>query len=350
MNKTQNLVSLMGGALVGAAVMYLLDPELGRRRRRYIAEQTGEYLGPVGETLQSGWEKVAQGARSVGQTVAEKAQEYGQNLTDIAQDYGQRLSEHARDVGSGMSDRAGDAGDMLSDATHNLRRRGRSLLGWLRGKTEDYRGSASDVAENITDYGNRLWGQVSHLGKRIRRGARERMEAAREAAEPSTPVMPITMTAVGCCAIGAGLMFLMDPQRGRARRAWLADKLTSSVRRTGRSFYRTGQDLANRAYGTAVETRSKFQREPISSEQLLQRVRSEMGRAVSHPRLVQVMTDANGTVTLSGRVLASETDRLVSTVESIRGVRLVINRLEPKNTEQELNTGQNPTKQSVPQM
>lgn len=298
--KTQNLLSLLCGALAGAAAMYLLDPETGQRRRQLIRRQAGDYLGSAGETLQSGWEKVAHRARDVGGAVAHSA----------------------RDIGSAVADRA-----------------------------KEWTGAASEQAEDVTDYGNRLWGRVQQLGRRIGSRAEDLRDRARGAVERSTPLLPISLTGIGCCAIGAGLMYLMDPHRGHSRRARLADKITSFARRTRRSISRTGEDWRNRAYGMAAETRSKFQdRGPISSEQLLQRVRSEMGRAVSHPRLIQVMADANGTVTLTGRVLASESDLLISTVESVRGVNLVVNRMEVKNTEQELNAGQHPTQQSVPRM
>lgn len=298
--KTQNMIAWMCGALAGAAAMYLLDPETGQRRRQFIRRQAGDYLGSAGEAVQSGWEKVADRARDVGGAVADRA----------------------RDIGSAVAERA-----------------------------KEWTGAAGEQAEDITDYGNRLWGRVQQLGRRIGSHAEDLRDRARGAVEPSTPLLPISLTGVGCCAIGAGLMYLMDPDRGRSRRAWLTDKIASFARGTTRSVYRTGEDWRNRAYGMAVETRSKFQgRGPVSSEQLLQRVRSEMGRAVSHPRLIQVMADANGTVTLTGRVLASEANRLISTVESVPGVNLVVNRLDVKNTEQELNAGQNPTQQTVPRM
>lgn len=350
-NKTENMVALLGGALLGATAMYLLDPEMGRRRRKYIAEQAGDYLGSAGEAVQSGWEKVSDRARNLGGTIAGKAQDYGQRLTEMAQDYGQRLADQARGVGADVGGRARDAASSMSDTAEGVRRRGGRLFGWLRGQAEDYSDAASGVAENVTDYGNRLWNQVRGLGRRITGRAQDLAEEARGSAEPSSGLLPVALTGVGCCAIGVGMMYLMDPQRGRSRRAWLADKTTSFVRRTGRTFYRSGQDLANRAYGTAVETRNMLRRgEQISSEQLLQRVRTEMGRAVSHPRLVQVMCDANGTVTLTGSVLASEAGRLISRVESVPGVNLVVNRLDTKNTEQEMSTGRNPAQQGVPQM
>lgn len=304
--KTGNTISLLGGALLGAAAMYLFDPETGKRRRQSIRAQAGDYLGSAGETLHGGWEKVSHRAKDWGEAVAEKAH-----------DYRQRLSGMGRDLG---------------------------------GKAQEYSGAAGDVAEDVTDYGNQLWRRVRGLGKKLASRTDEALEA-RSAGGPSRPLLPISLTGVGCCAVGAGLMYLMDPHRGRARRAWLADKVASVVRGTGRSLHRRGEDLANRAYGMAHETRAKFQGGgPVSSEQLLQRIRSEMGRVVSHPRLIQVMTDANGTVTLTGRVLASEADKLISTIESVRGVNLVVNRCDVKQTEQEMEAGQEAGQPSSPRM
>lgn len=339
--KTENMLSLMGGALLGAAAMYLMDPEEGKRRRKYIAEHAGDYVGSAGEALQSGWDRVSDSARTIGQGAAGKAEEYGQKLSEMAQEYGQRLADHARGIGSNAADQADD-----------IRHRGSKLFGRYfrkaRNQASDYTGNVTD---QITDYSNRLWDQVRGLGNKVRGHADHAVHSARETiGEHTTPVLPITLTAVGCCAIGGGLMFLMDPQRGRSRRAWLIDKTTSFVRGTGQSFYKTGQHLANRAYGGVEELRGQYMSGgPTSSEQLLQRVRSEMGHMVSHPRLIQVMADANGSVTLSGQILVSEADRLVSRIESLPGVNLVINRLEVKTSEQDLGAG-NSASQRVPQI
>ena len=335
MRKTENLISLLGGALAGAAAMYLLDPELGKRRRRYIADQAGEYLHSTGEALQSGWETLGQRAHDVGQTITDKAQDYGSRLGDLAQDYASRAADQARGIG-----------DSAAEAAGGLRRSGWRLMDRLRGHVQD---RADDYSENVSDYGNRLWKRVRNIGNTLSRSASDAAERARHAVQPQRSAQPVILTGLGCCALGVGLMYLMDPQRGRARRAWLGDKFASLTRRTGRSFYRTGRDLANRAYGVAAETRGRFrQSQPLSSEQLLNRVRSEIGHVVSHPRLVQAMADANGCVTLSGRVLTSEAGRLVSTVESVPGVSLVVNRLDVKPNEQELQAGQE--QQGVAQM
>ena len=367
--KTENTMSLLGGALLGAAAMYLLDPEMGKRRRAYVADRASDAMDSTTDALQSGWSKVSDRAGDVTSTLGDKAREYSQRLSDAAQDYGSRLKDHASNVGSSLSDNAQDYGD---DLMHRARKTG---SGWrdrlrdigatiadrahLMGKhassrmgssADDYADRASDVADNVTEYTNHLWDQVRHLGKKVRSRASDMSDDADDLLprEHSTPVLPITATALGCAALGLGAMYLMDPRLGRSRRAWLSDKVQSLVRQTGKSFYHTGRHVANRAYGAAHEVSGQFQSGNVPSEQLLNRVRSEMGRVCSHPRLIQVMTDANGAVTLTGRVLTSEAATLIGTVESVPGVSVVINRLETVSGEQELHQAASSSTQNIP--
>src|SRR6476646_2383946 len=56
--------------------------------------------------------------------------------------------------------------------------------------------------------------------------------------------------------IGAGLMFLLDPQMGKRRRAVLRDKTYSLARHASAAVDRTARDLKNRTYGTVVSIKS----------------------------------------------------------------------------------------------
>src|SRR5262249_15900947 len=56
--------------------------------------------------------------------------------------------------------------------------------------------------------------------------------------------------------IGAGLMFLLDPQMGKRRRAVLRDKSLSLTHHASVAIDRTARDLRNRTYGTVVSIRS----------------------------------------------------------------------------------------------
>jgi gas vesicle protein len=134
------------------------------------------------------------------------------------------------------------------------------------------------------------------------------------------------LTGVG---LGAAAAFLLDPSRGNARRARIRDKATWASRKTRDGIDATARDLGNRARGIAAVTRSRFQPEAVEDEVLVERVRSRLGRASSHPRAIEV-TAANGDVTLSGPVLAHELDHVVAAVATVRGVCCVHSELEPR--------------------
>ncbi len=136
-------------------------------------------------------------------------------------------------------------------------------------------------------------------------------------------------TLIGGAALGAGLMYFLDPGRGRRRRAHVRDKAIHFWKRSGDALDTTGRNLRDRIVGLTAEARSVFGREEeeIDDRQLADRVRSRMGRIVSHPRAVDV-TVHHGRVTLSGPILHNEADRLVATVSGIGGVKGVENRLE----------------------
>jgi len=71
---------------------------------------------------------------------------------------------------------------------------------------------------------------------------------------------------LGAIGLGAGLMYILDPERGRRRRAVARDKVTSAFNRTGRAISKKSRDLSNRAYGLAAETGAFFRRDNQSPE------------------------------------------------------------------------------------
>lgn len=89
----------------------------------------------------------------------------------------------------------------------------------------------------------------------------------------------------------------------------------------------TSRDLANHARGFAAVAKRRFSGDASDDVVIVERVRSALGRVVSHPGSVVVTCD-EGLVTLSGPVLASEADKLVSEAGSVRGVQEVVDRLE----------------------
>lgn len=129
-------------------------------------------------------------------------------------------------------------------------------------------------------------------------------------------------------AIGAAATWVMDPDRGRRRRALMRDKAIRASRVTGEVLDTTMHDIYNRSRGIAVETRGwMLNSRPVDDNRLLERVRSRLGRVCSHPHAIDVEVQ-DGQVTLRGPALTAEVQNILSTAAGVRGVGSVINELE----------------------
>ena len=128
--------------------------------------------------------------------------------------------------------------------------------------------------------------------------------------------------------IGTGLMFLLDPDQGKRRRALLRDKCYWAARKTGEGVEVTARDLRNRTQGLVSEVQSRFSSAPVDDAVLVDRVRAKLGRIVSHPRAINV-TSQNGRVVLSGPILTTELPELLACLNSVSGAKEVINQLDP---------------------
>ena len=139
----------------------------------------------------------------------------------------------------------------------------------------------------------------------------------------------------GGLGLGAALMYVLDPERGRRRRALVRDKAVKATRKAGDSLGAHSRDWKNRAKGVAAEVSSLTRKEDASDPVLEERVRAEIGRVVSTPGAIEVVS-LGGIVTLSGAALASEVDDLISALRGVRGVEDVQNRLEMHATVDDL--------------
>jgi hypothetical protein len=131
--------------------------------------------------------------------------------------------------------------------------------------------------------------------------------------------------------LGAGVMYLLDPQAGGRRRALVRDKAVHVLRKAGEAAGKASCDLGNRARGLLAETSSKLRPENPDDQLLRERLRSKIGHVVSHPSAIDVTVE-DGHVILSGPILAAEVDRLLKAVRSVKGVEKVENRLEIHET------------------
>jgi len=132
---------------------------------------------------------------------------------------------------------------------------------------------------------------------------------------------------LGGIGLGATLMYLVDPDRGKRRRARMRDKLSRATHKVPDAISATARDISNRVQGMAAQATSVFSSEDVSDEVLVARVRSKLGRIVSHPSSIEVAAN-QGRVVLSGPVLAHETNDLLACVRAVPGVRAVDNLLD----------------------
>src|SRR5918995_3287655 len=117
------------------------------------------------------------------------------------------------------------------------------------------------------------------------------------------------LTMLGGVGLGAALMYAFDPYRGKRRRAGVRDKLVSATDKAADAVSATARDVRNRARGLYASSMS--QNEKATDEVLVARVRSKMGRVVSHPSAIEVSAD-QGWITLKGPILAHELNDLLT--------------------------------------
>jgi len=133
------------------------------------------------------------------------------------------------------------------------------------------------------------------------------------------------MSAAG---VGAGLMYLFDPDRGKKRRALVRNEAVHISRIAAAAAGKTRRDVRNHLLGAFAEVESLFLKNgPVSNDVLEARVRSKLGRVVSHPSAVEVKA-VDGLIILTGQILADEVHPLLDSVVSIKGVENIENRLD----------------------
>lgn len=127
--------------------------------------------------------------------------------------------------------------------------------------------------------------------------------------------------------MGAGLMYIFDRNQGRGRRARIKDQMVHARNELDDLVDTGSRDLRNRAKGWVASTKNLVSGEEVDDVVLIERVRAVLGRVVSHPHALRVEAE-NGTITLSGPILAHEVPELLAAAKKVRGVKGLINRLE----------------------
>jgi uncharacterized membrane protein len=126
--------------------------------------------------------------------------------------------------------------------------------------------------------------------------------------------------------LGLGVMYFLDPDRGRRRRAMVRDAVVGTYNDVAEGIEGAVRDSRNRLQGLVAETGAAFRGEEVSGPQLAERVRAKLGRVTAHASAIEVGVQGNE-VTLSGPVLVHELEDVLDAVTAVRGVMSVVNRL-----------------------
>jgi len=129
----------------------------------------------------------------------------------------------------------------------------------------------------------------------------------------------LTRSLTGAALAAAGV-YWFDPASGRRRRARLRERVFSLSACVEDGLDVAARDLAHRTTGLFAELRSLLRRDDSGDDVLVERVRAHIGRVTSHPGSIDVSA-ADGHVTLTGDVLASEYAPLLHCVRHVRGVK-----------------------------
>ncbi len=129
--------------------------------------------------------------------------------------------------------------------------------------------------------------------------------------------------------LGAGLMYFLDPDVGRRRRAKVRDKARHLAKVANETAANSTRDMRNRVRGLITESRRRASEKQVSDDILIDRVRARLGRLVAHPHGVEVSA-SEGRVTLKGAIRAVEVPALLIALSKVRGVRGLVDCLQTK--------------------
>jgi hypothetical protein len=158
-----------------------------------------------------------------------------------------------------------------------------------------------------------LLANAEKLGDKLSRGFHEeaaelgqlldRMAPGRR----GSPTRPLLAAGIGL-SMGAGLMYLLDPQEGPGRRARLRDRFMQTQK------------------GIVSAVREQLHLNQVSDAELVERVQTVVQYVIAHPEAVAVSAH-EGVVTVAGSVEKDEVEKLLTCIAAVRGVRGVTDHL-----------------------
>lgn len=131
----------------------------------------------------------------------------------------------------------------------------------------------------------------------------------------------LALTSLG---IGAGLMYIFDPSKGKDRRNYAQEKVTGAVTQSFSAIKKTSGAIGFSAKSAITGVSRKFFPKP--DEKLLERVREKVSQLVTNHQAIDIAS-ADGQITLYGEIPAIEVDVLLKEIYGLKGVKAVDNKL-----------------------
>jgi hypothetical protein len=237
--------------------------------------------------------------------VADKVDEVRKNLSkeaerlsEMAADYTRQATAHVSEVASDtaniVTNTARDARDQASGAASEHAGNASSWLNdLLRAAAALGTAIAFGGRKTAQDLGDNAQSVAKDLGKNAGAVAKD-LRNVRITTEPrrTGPDFAPGITLLAGFGAGIALMYFMDPERGRARRNMLRDKLTSWTRQATEMANATARDMSNRMQGGSQS--SVMDVDPTSDTQTWRPTDVEGGEYTS-PEIDGSTTDTWGT-------------------------------------------------------
>ncbi|MEP6681243.1 MAG: BON domain-containing protein, partial [Chloroflexota bacterium] len=176
-------------------------------------------------------------------------------------------------------------------------------------------------------------------GKRGRRGVarggdRARTLRARISGEDRPGIGGRLMLALGAAVGGALAAFVLDPERGRARRARLTDEAAATARRAGAELGRVTRRAGSLASGKLQALRNHGSAEPMPNDATIaNKVESELFSDPQVPKGQISINVEQGIVVLRGELSSQEEiDQIEARVRRVPGVWEVRNLMHTVGT------------------
>ena len=112
------------------------------------------------------------------------------------------------------------------------------------------------IGHSLSNVSDAVMHRATSAAESVRDTAHDLMPRQQSHCSTSSKIAAAAGGGVALFTIGAGFAYLLDPDRGRSRRAYLHDQIYSLIHRGGSWMEKKRRHLRNRAYGMYAQART----------------------------------------------------------------------------------------------